>query len=253
MEISLSIVVPAYEETARIRNGVLDRLVASLRQQTSWELIVVDDGSSDGTPELVEETVRRNRRVKLLREPHCGKGFAVLAGMMAARGNHILFTDFDQATPIRELDRLLPWFDQGYDIVVGSRGTRRQKAPLARKCVSRGFILLRRIILGPDPIVDTQCGFKAFTRRSLQNIIQHLHLYHPENRRPVEGRKVTPCFDVELLLVGRQLGCTIRSVPVAWSYSHCPGMSLSAAAGQGLADLLRIRLALSRGKYNFTG
>lgn len=252
METMLSVVVPVYEEAAGIGNGVLDDMVASLQQLTStWELVVVDDGSSDGTPELVEQLASRHRRVRLLREPHCGKGFAVLAGMQAAGGECILFTDFDQSTPIREVDRLLPWFGLGYDIVVGSRGTRRQMAPAARKCVSRGYILLRRILLGPDPIVDTQCGFKAFARRSLRNIIRHLQLYHPDNRRPARGRRVAPGFDVELLLVGRRLGCTVKSVPVTWSHRHCRGMNLAAAAGHGLTDLLRIRLALNRGKYNF--
>ncbi|HBI15914.1 MAG TPA: glycosyl transferase [Desulfobulbaceae bacterium] len=252
METHLTIVVPAYEEAARGRSGVLNSLVASLREKTFvWELIVVDDGSSDGTPELVEQLVRRNPRVKLLRAPHCGKGYAVLAGMEEARGARILYTDFDQATPLSEVDRLLPWFDQGFDIVVGTRGTGRPQAPLARKCISLGCMLLRRVLLGPDPIVDTQCGFKAFTRESLKSIIPGLHLYHPDNRRPIRGRRVTPGFDVELLMVGRQLGYAIRQVPVAWSYRHCSGMNLSAAVWQGLADLVRIRLARSRGKYNF--
>lgn len=249
----LSVVVPVYEEAARIQTGELDRLVVSLQKQTRcWELVVVDDGSSDSTPELVEQLVHRNHHVRLLRELHCGKGFAVLAGMLAAKGEYILFTDLDQATPIRELDRLLPWFEHNYDIVVGTRGIRRKMAPFSRKCVSYGYILLRSIIIGSLSPVDSQCGFKAFVRRSLQDIIENLHLYHFDNRLPVQGRKVTPGFDVELLLVARQLGYSMKSVPVDWSYHHCRGMTLSVAAWQGLTDLLRIRIALKQGKYNFS-
>jgi glycosyltransferase involved in cell wall biosynthesis len=248
----LSVVVPAYNEADKIRQGILDDLVASLQQRASdWEVVIADDGSTDDTPDLVAGLSSRNSRVNLLQKPHCGKGFAVLAGMQAARGEHILFTDFDQATPIGEVEHLLPWFERGYDIVIGTRGTGRPQAPLMRKCLSRGYILVRGMLLGSDPIIDTQCGFKAFTRKSLQTIIEHLHLYHPTNSSPVHGRRVTPGFDVELLLVARQLGYKIKSVPVAWSHRQCRGMNLSYAVIQGLVDLIRIRLLRSRGKYVF--
>lgn len=252
METLLSVVVPAYDEAAGIRKGVLDNLVASLQKHVgNWEIVVVDDGSTDDTAELVSQLALGDNRVKLLRRSHCGKGYAVLAGMQEALGELILFTDFDQATPIREINHLLPWFEKGYDVVVGTRGVHRKRAPLTRKGLSRGYIMLRTLLLGGNPIVDTQCGFKAFTRQSLHKIIKHMQLYHPDNGCPVKGSRVTPGFDVELLLVAENLGYTIRSVPVAWSYRHCRGMNLWSACGQGLADLVRIRLALNRGKYSF--
>jgi dolichyl-phosphate beta-glucosyltransferase len=181
----LSIVVPAYNEATRILAGELSRLIDSLqRQQHCWELIVVDDGSSDTTQDLVKQLAHQNNQVRLIKKPHRGKGFALLAGMLAAKGDYILFTDFDQATPIQECDQLLPWFDHGYDIVVGTRGFRRKLAPVSRKCISYGYMLLRTVITGFSSPVDSQCGFKAFTRTALQDIIKHLHVYNYDNRLP---------------------------------------------------------------------
>ncbi len=250
----LSVVVPAYEEAERIQAGILEQVVSSLQARCqAWELIVVDDGSRDATPDLVEQLVQRNDRVRLLREHHCGKGFAVLAGMRAAVGSRILFMDLDQATPVDEVEGLLPWLQRGYDIVIGTRGIRRRGASPARKGISLGYILLRRMLLGPLFTVDTQCGFKLFSRSSLEEITGRLRLYRYENRVVVRGHRVTPGFDTELLLVARQLGYGVRPVPVSWSCRRCRGMKLSASSIQGLTDLWRIGVALRRGSYDISG
>lgn len=249
----LSIVVPAFEEESNIRSGKLETLILVLQKLVDdWELIVVDDGSSDCTPNLVQQLSLQYDRVRLLNEPHCGKGFALLAGMQAARGEYILFTDLDQATPMSEIKKLLPWFEQGYDIVYGTRGIQRKHAPFSRKCASFGYTFWRRLIIGPIASIDTQCGFKAFTRQALHNIIDHLHVYHFDRRHPVTGSMVTPGFDVEILFVARQLGYLAKPVMVNWVYHHSGGMNLYTSSWQGFLDLLRLRFAFKRGKYNFS-
>lgn len=249
----LSVIVPAYNEADQIRSGKLDRLVISLQKLACrWELVVVDDGSSDCTAALVEQLVSRNPHVSLLKEPHCGKGFALLVGMRTAHGDYILFTDLDQATPIKEIKRLLPWLDRGYDLVYGTRGLQRQRAPLSRKCVSWGFVILRRMLIGSFPSLDTQCGFKLFANKPLQDIVDHLHFYTFDNRHPINGHKVTPGFDVELLLVAQQRGYLVKPVSVDWSSDQCRGMNISTGAWQGLVDILHIRRALRQGIYTFS-
>jgi len=247
-KIDLSVVIPAYNEETNIRLGALDKVSRYLERQTyAWEAIIVDDGSTDGTHSLLDTFVKSNRGFSVLHNPHQGKASTVITGMLKSHGNIILFTDLDQATPMTELAKLLPWFEKGYDVVIGSRSRQRQGAPLTRRVMARGFMILRGIILGLRGIVDTQCGFKAFRSPVAHDIFQRLKLYGDSHA--VSGSMVTAGFDIEILFLARILGHKIKEVPVEWHYVETRRVNPIIDSIQGLTDILKIRMNAWRGLY----
>lgn len=246
----LSVVVPAYNEAANIQAGSLDKVARYLAAQDySYEVLVVDDGSGDETAALAEAFAQQHAGFRVIRAPHRGKAHAVATGMLAAQGEIVLFSDMDQATPIGEASKLLPWFERGYDVIIGSRGTVRRNAPWWRKVMSRGQIVLRNLILGFRGITDTQCGFKAFRREAVEPILSQLSLYGRQADTEVKGATVTSGFDVEMLFVARRLGYRVGEVLVEWDYQRTRRVNLLRDSVRGLRDLLRIRLADLRGAY----
>lgn len=244
----VSIVIPAYNEETNIRLGALDKVSRYLEKQPyQWEATIVDDGSSDGTGELLDMFAKANRGFTVMHNPHQGKASTVISGMMAARGDIILFTDLDQATPVNELEHVLPWFERGFDVVIGSRSGRRQGAPMTRRIMARGFMMLRGFLLGLRGIVDTQCGFKAFRRRVAQDIFGRLKLYGTQHT--VSGSMVTAGFDIEALFLAKKLGYKIREVPVEWHYVETRRVNPVIDSIQGLSDILKIRVNAWRGLY----
>jgi len=217
-----SVVIPAFNEAHRLP-PFLEKVVAYFEgRDEPYEVIVVDDGSTDGTAELVE--ARDLATVKVLRLPaNAGKGSAVRAGMLAARGAYRLFADADGATPIEELKRLEPVLVAGADVVIGSRvlvdpgvsvTTRSHRVAAGRLF---NWLVAR---MGLRGIADSQCGFKAFTAPAAARLFDAL---------ATEGFG----FDVELLLRARAAGCRIVEVPVNWAdqagskvgvLRHGPGM-----------------------------
>lgn len=144
----LSVVIPCYNEARNLERGVLDEVDRFFSQQSyAWEVIVVDDGSSDNSKALVERAIAGKDGFTLVEISHGGKPAAVWAGIQRARGDIVLFTDMDQSTPIQELDKLLPWYDRGYDVVIGSRGAAREGFSLLRKVGSLIFRGLRSLFL----------------------------------------------------------------------------------------------------------
>jgi glycosyltransferase involved in cell wall biosynthesis len=246
----LSVVIPAYNEVTNIRAGSLDKVARYLvAQDYPYEVLVVDDGSEDETATLAEAFVRQHAGFRVIRAPHRGKAPTIATGMLAAQGEIVLFCDMDQATPIEETSRLLPWFAQGYDVVIGSRGTLRLNAPWWRKLMSRSQIVLRSLILGFRRITDTQCGFKALRREAIEPILSRLSLYGERVDKEVKGATVTSGFDVEMLFVAQKLGYRIKEVRVEWDYQSTRRVNLVRDSVRGVCDLLRIRLADLRGAY----
>jgi len=242
----LSVVIPAYNEEANLRAGVLDSVYNYLRRQKySWEVVIVDDGSNDSTAEIVEEFAVRHRNFRLLKEPHRGKGGAITAGVLASKGQIILFTDMDQATPIQMLDRLLPEFKKGFEIIIGSR-TGRRGAPLARKIMAAGFVVLRTLLFRL-PYKDTQCGFKAFKKLPAREIFKRLKVFG-ENIE-ISGASVTAGFDVEVLYIARKLGFKISEVDVVWNFKQTKKVNMVRDSIGTLIDLLRIRINAFKGAY----
>ena len=252
MKTLLSVVIPAYNEETNIRLGALDMVVRYLEAQTyEWEVILVDDGSADNTALLISDAIGRNPHFRLIKNPHQGKAATIITGMAKANGTIVLFTDLDQATPLKEVEKLLPWFDRGFDVVIGSRRGEREGAPFLRRLMARGFMSLRTAVLGLKGISDTQCGFKAFKRSVAQNIFHHLSLYG--HQKEVNGAMVTAGFDIEVLFVAKLLGYKIKEVPVEWHYVETRRVSPIKDSWEGLLDILRIRVNEWKGIYSLKG
>lgn len=244
----LSVVIPAYNEETNIRLGAFDKVARYLdAQKYTWEVIVVDDGSSDGTAILSSEFIERNRNFSLVKNPHQGKAATVMTGMMKAHGEIILFSDLDQATPLKEVEKLLPWFEKGFDVVIGSRKSKREGAPFLRRVMARGFMFLRTVVLGLKGISDTQCGFKAFRQSVAQNIFQHLSLYGTQ--KAVSGAMVTAGFDIEVLFLAKILGYKIKEIPVEWHYVETRRVNPIKDSWEGLMDIIHIRINAWKGVY----
>jgi len=244
----LSVVIPAYNEETNIRLGAFDKVARYLdNQKYSWEVIVVDDGSSDGTAVLTEEFISHNAHFSIVQNPHQGKAATVMTGMMKAHGEIVLFSDLDQATPLKEVEKILPWFDKGFDVIIGSRKGKREGAPVLRQLMARGFMLLRTVVLGLKGISDTQCGFKAFRREVARDIFQHLSLYGKQ--KTVTGAMVTAGFDIEVLFLAKVLGYKIKEIPVEWHYVETRRVNPIKDSWEGLMDIIHIRINEWKGVY----
>ncbi|HLY65043.1 MAG TPA: dolichyl-phosphate beta-glucosyltransferase [Chloroflexota bacterium] len=247
----LSIVVPTYNEKERI-SASLERILEFMSKQSfPIELLVVDDGSSDGTADLVE-SLRSGEDcppLSVLRNDHRGKAYAVRSGMLAAKGGFVLFSDADLSTPIEEVLRFLPYLEDDCDVVIGSReapGSERFDEPLTRHVMGRIFTRLVQLITGQH-FEDTQCGFKAFSRRAAQDIFGRVQLYGPNS--PVIKRSKVTGFDVELLFLAKKLGMRVREVPVRWYYSRGSKVDPLRDSFHNLLDVLKVRLYDWRGRY----
>lgn len=244
----LSIIIPCYNEERNIRLGALEKVAHYLeKQRYRWECIIVDDGSRDQSIRLIEQFCHDHKHVSLMKRQHQGKAAAVTAGMLAAKGEQVLFTDLDQATPMEEIEKLLPKIDSGADIVIGSRKGVRHGAPITRRAMARGFMILRNIILDLG-IEDTQCGFKLFTRKAAADVFPRLQVFQSSTSSR-SGSTVTAGFDVELLFISKQRGYKITEVPVEWHYQETRHVNPLKDSWESLLDLVRIRLNSMRGVY----
>jgi len=209
----LSVVIPCYNEENNLKRGVLDEVKNYLKKQPYlWEVIVSDDGSTDKSLEFLEKYCQKNPNFILLKNPHGGKPFAVRAGIKKAKGKIVLFTDMDQSTPLKEVEKILPFFEKNYDVVIGSRGIERKGFSSIRRLASRIFRLFRKALLLKN-IDDTQCGFKAFKNNVAKDLFAQLLIF--KNPAKVKGWRVG-AFDVELLFIAQKRGYKIAEVPVKW-------------------------------------
>ncbi len=248
--IYLSVVIPCFDEMANLRKGVLEKVEHFLlKKKYPFEVIIVDDGSKDGSSEFVEKFVAENPHFNLIKNHHTGKAGAVTTGMLAAKGKYILFTDMDQATPIEEIDKLLPSFEQGYDIVIGSRKNERKGSPIIRIFVSRANMVLRKMLVGLPNISDTQCGFKVFKMEAAHQLFKKINEIH-NGFKSISGSNVTSGFDVELLYIAEKMGYKIKEIPVSWLYVESRRVNVVRDSIEGLRELVSIRLNNSKGIYN---
>lgn len=228
-----SIIVPAYNESERLKPTLLEILSYFITHKVSFEVLVVEDGSTDNTPVLVKELEREYPNLRLLQMPqNFGKGFAVKTGMLNARGKFLLFTDADGATPIEEFARLKSAIDQGADVAIGSRALfsadTKVEAQLHRKIIGRIFSKLVEL-LAVAGIADTQCGFKLFTKAAADQLFTF---------QKSKGFS----FDVEILFLANKLGFTITEVPVNWSDKPGSKVNLVFDPLKMLIDLFRFRI-----------
>ncbi|MDP4009696.1 MAG: glycosyltransferase [Candidatus Shapirobacteria bacterium] len=210
----ISIIIPCYNEENNLKRGVLNDVYDFLsKQKYNWEVIIANDESTDSSLHLIKDFVNNHKNFRVLELPHGGKPSAVWGGIQAAKYPLILFTDMDQSTPLLELNKLLPFFDQDYDVVIGSRGSAREGNSFLRLIMSHAFLFGRRLILLPK-IVDTQCGFKAFKTDVAKKIFPHLQFF--KEKRIKKGWRVS-AFDVELLFMAQKWGYKIKEVQVNWN------------------------------------
>jgi dolichyl-phosphate beta-glucosyltransferase len=246
MKIHLSVVMPAYNEEYNLRTGVLDSVYDYLSDQAySWEIIFVNDGSSDKTLEIARSFSEKHKNFKVLNESHRGKAATVISGVLEAKGEIILFTDTDQATPIDQIEFFFPKFREGCDIVIGSRSGR-EGAPIIRKAMASGFSILRNLVLRL-PYKDTQCGFKAFKNDAAKKIFEKLKIF--KGADAASGASVSAGFDLEVLYIARKLGLKVAEVPVDWHHKEGTKVNPIKDSWEGLRDLLRVRLNALQGKY----
>jgi len=248
-EIYLSVVIPCYNETENLQRGVLDEVNDFLTKQNfSWEVIISDDGSTDESKKIVSEQVKGKKNFRLVENSHGGKPLAVWSGIKNAGGEYVLFTDMDQSTPIKEVLKLIPYFEK-YEVVIGSRGMERENFSILRKIGSNVFRVFRKILMLRD-INDTQCGFKAFQTNVAKKIFPMLQFFKEE--KTVKGWKVTS-FDVELLFIAEKLGFKVKEVPVEWKdrdVAKGKKKSYLKESKEMLIQILSVKLNDLRGLYN---
>ncbi len=245
----LSVIVPAYNEKNNLKRPVLQEMVEYLQKQKyQWELILSDDGSNDGTLEIFQDFAKTQEQVKVLANPHRGKGPTVTSGMLLANGQWRLFTDFDQSTPLKEVEKLLKYSNE-FEIVIGSReiaGALRDKEPFYRHLMGRGFNLIVQLLAVPG-FKDTQCGFKLFSAIATEVLFPKLYIYRQE--KPQTGA-FTGAFDVELLFLAKKHGFNVKEVPILWKHFATDRVSPVKDSWRMFQDIVRIRLADAGGKYS---
>ena len=237
----LSIVIPAYNESARIESA-LDRVLTCIETQ-GWdaEVLVVDDGSRDDTAEIVQRWMNRSPRLHLIKNPgNKGKGYSVRNGLLQAAGDVVMFTDADLSAPMEEANRLLAAIANGADVAIGSRWMDRTRQtihqPLYRQFFGRCFNAITRGVMGL-PFKDTQCGFKAFRREAAQVIfrLQRIERWG---------------FDPEILFIARKLKYKIVEVPVTWGHDERSRMSYLKDGMKMLEEMAVIRYNSIAGRYD---
>lgn len=237
MPVYLSLVIPAYNEEGRIGQTLHSVTDYLSRQEYESEVIVVNDGSTDRTSAVVQ-TLYPEMRV-LEHEPNRGKGYAVKQGMLAGTGEYRVFYDADGSTPIPELEKLWPRFNQGADVVIGSRSLPNSDVKvhqhILREKMGRTFNLFVKAFLA-EPFIDTQCGFKGFTARATEICFQRQRLERFS-------------FDAELLHIARKQGLRIDEVPVRWCNVRDSRVKIFTDSPQMVWDLVRVRLNSLLGRY----
>jgi dolichyl-phosphate beta-glucosyltransferase len=236
--LTLSIVVPAFNEERRLA-ATLTTLCDYLgRQPWHWEVRVVDDGSSDDTARIAESFSSTRPKVVVQREPHRGKGGAVKAGLAAAPGEYRFICDADLSMPVEEIGRFLPPLAAGFDVAIGSREGRLARPvgePAYRHLAGRLFnFMVQRLAL--PGIEDSQCGFKMFTAAAVSAIFP---------RVIVDGW----AFDVEVLTIAREQRLRVIEVPIEWHYRADSQLSILKDGAGMLRELLRIKWRVLRGVY----
>src|SRR3990170_5983554 len=236
----MSIVIPAYNEEKRIRGSLSETCTYMSGSGMDYEVIVVDDGSSDGTSRIVESMVTDFPKVRLVRyEKNRGKGHALRTGVLVTKGDFVLVMDADLSTPMEELRKLMPYLSEGgFDIAIGSRALALsdiiRKQPWWRRGMGKTFNkIVKALVIGG--FSDTQCGFKLFIGEIARSLFG-------------EAKIDRFAYDVEILALAKKKGYRIKEVPIRWINSPESRVDPVKDSLQMLADLVRIRFAVGKVK-----
>lgn len=251
MKPKLSIVLSNYNEHANLERGVLLQMATYLKSVNfTWEVIINDDGSTDGGDKIIEDFVRKHSGFRMIYGKHGGKAAGIWNGIQVAQGELVLFTDMDQSTPLVELEKLLPWFDKGFDVVFGSRGKMRNNFSPIRQLSSWAFRTFRGTMLLRE-VVDTQCGFKSLRTTVAKQIFPMLSVIKDKKR--VSGGWTVSAFDVELLFLAEKLGYKLKEVDVSWKNedtSISKEKSFISESLDMLKQIIQVKLNDITGKYD---
>ena len=240
-EIYLSVIIPAFNEEKRIEATLKDISGYLSKQNYKSEIIVVSDGSKDKTAEVVNNLKLKIANLRLIdnKENH-GKGFVTRQGMLEAKGKFRIFTDADNSTTINHVEKMWPEFKEGFDIVIGSReiegAVLDPPQPEERRKKAAAFRLLTDIFTGLWDIIDSQCGFKCFTKEAAEEIFPLTKI-----------DKFS--FDVEALVIAKKLGYRIKEIPITWKNDLATTVKFKHMVQMGF-DLIKIRINMILGKYN---
>lgn len=235
----LSVIIPAYNESKRIVNTLNDIDAYLKKQSYSYEILVVSDGSTDNTAEVVNNLVTKISGLKFIdNHDNRGKGGVVKQGMLEASGDVRLFMDADNSTKISEIEKFLPYFEQGFDIVIGSRRIKGSQIavhqPIIRDLLGGIFRLIVHTIV-PLHVTDSQCGFKAFSSKASEAIFPKQTI-------------MRWAFDVEILALARKMKFKIQEAPILWQNDEASNVKLSGMIRM-LFEVLQVRLNLIFGVY----
>jgi dolichyl-phosphate beta-glucosyltransferase len=247
---NITIIIPAYNELDNYNKGSLLEVADYLKKKAlNWPVIVIDDGSTDGSNKVIKKWVESQPNWQFIQNQHQGKSATVKTGVFIAKTKYVLFTDFDQATPISEIEKLLPFLKKNYQIVIGSRevqGSLRQKEPWYRHLMGKVFNLVVQLFTIRG-IHDTQCGFKLFNTKIAQELFNSLKVYQPKSNE--EKHSFTGAFDVELLFIAIKKKHKITEVPVRWTYESSTRVNPVRDSIRMFLDVIKIRLADIFGAY----
>lgn len=238
----LSVIIPAYNEEKRLPRTLAEIDKYLRRQDYDYEILVVNDGSKDKTVEVGRSLMPTIKNLKITGyENNQGKGFAVRFGMLEAQGDYRLFSDADNSTSLDQVEKMWPYFEEGYDAVIGSRDIKGAvldpPQPWIRNIIlGEGFKLYRKLVIGLWGIEDTQCGFKCFSKKATEEIFPKCLISRF-------------AFDPEILVIARKLGYKIKEIPVYWKNDLESKVKLKSIINMAL-DLVRIRLNLIKGAYD---
>jgi len=239
-KIHLSLIVPAYNEEKRLPDtlGEINHYLSG--QDYDYEIIVVSDGSKDRTVEIANNLKSEVKNLRVIDiKGNYGKGYSTRLGLLEARGKYRVFTDADNSTPIKEIEKMWGPFKEGFDIVIGSRDIKGAvldpPQPLFRRVLGDVFRILAQIICGTWGILDTQCGFKGFTEEVVENVFPKCEI----NRF---------AFDPEILVIAKRMGYKIKEIPVYWKNDLESKVKFKSVFKM-FRDLLKIRWNLITRKY----
>lgn len=242
--IKLSVVIPAFNEVDNFNRGVLNDVNLYLKKQKyTWEVVLVNDGSTDDTLEKLQTFVKTHKNFRVVDIPHGGKVLAVTSGVMAAKGEIVLFSDFDQSTPISEVEKVLEAFKVGADLVIGDRKIEQEWSRF-QKLRSWVFKTITNLTLFLN-VNDTQCGFKAFKNKIGKELFSKLKATNRSEKGGYMG-----AFDIEILFLARKFGYKITCIPVVWKYFKSGRLSPISESLKMFSDIFRVRYLDLLAVYN---
>jgi len=236
----LSIIIPAYNEEKRLPKTLKEIDEYLKRQNFDYEIIVASDGSKDKTAGVVKNLQTQIKNLRLIdnKENH-GKGYVTRQGLLEAKGDYRIFTDADNSTSIDQIEKILPEFEKNFDIVIGSRDIKGAvldpPQPVQRRITGELFKLFRKIVIGLWGIQDTQCGFKGFTKKVVEDVFPKCLIDRF-------------AFDPEILVLAQKKGYKIKEIPIVWKNDLESKVKFKSMLNMAI-DLLKLKWNLLKKKY----